>query len=254
MFLCVWGEKIMYQLLSDISQLLSSPFISIINHTKQIPMLAAFILGLIGALAPCQLTGNMGAITIYGNRSLQLKKQWIEVIFFISGKIFVFSALGWAFWIAGEQLQPILPSYFSIFRKLMGPLFVIIGLFLLGLIQFRILARILDKIPTFKIRNGKFGSFLMGVGFSIAFCPTMFALFFFTLMPIVISTPYGAVLPSIFGIGTSIPIIILVILISYLGMNGLLMKKSRKIGSFVQKAAGMIIILIGILDTITYWA
>ncbi len=89
----------MYQLLSEISQLLSSPFFSIINNTKQVPMLAAFILGLIGALAPCQLTGNMGAITYYGNRSLQFKKQWIEVCFFILGKIFVFSALGWAFWI-----------------------------------------------------------------------------------------------------------------------------------------------------------
>lgn len=244
----------MYQLLSDISQLLSSPFFSIINNTKQVPLLAAFILGLIGALAPCQLTGNMGAITYYGNRSLQLKKQWIEVSFFILGKIFVFSALGWAFWFAGEQLQPILPGYFSIFRKLMGPLFFLIGLFLLGFIKFRRLALLLDKIPTFKIRNGKFGSFLMGAGFSIAFCPTMFALFFFTLMPIVISTPYGAVLPSIFGIGTSIPVIILVIIMSYLGMDGLLMKKSRKLGTYVQKGAGIVLILLGVLDTVTYWA
>lgn len=247
------GGNLLYQILNDISQLLSRPFFSIVNETTQIPLLAAFVLGLIGALAPCQLTGNIGAITFYGNRSLQLNKQCVDVLFFILGKIFVFSVLGMAVWYVGDQVQHILPDYFSIFRKLMGPFFLIIGLFLLGAIKLPRLATLFSRLPEYKGNSGKFSSFLLGISFSIAFCPTMFTLFFFTLMPIVLSTSYGFILPSLFGVGTSVPIILLIILISYLGMDGLLLRKSRKIGLIVQRASGIIILLLGILDSITYW-
>lgn len=71
----------MYQLLNDLSQALSGPFLSMVDESKEIPLLGAFILGLVGALAPCQLTGNMGAITFYGNKSIQTNNHWVEAFF-----------------------------------------------------------------------------------------------------------------------------------------------------------------------------
>lgn len=242
----------MYQLLSDISNFLSRPFLSVVYETQQIPILAAFILGLIGALAPCQLTGNIGAITFYGNRSIQSKSQWVDVGFFILGKIVVFSSLGLAVWLIGQEFQQIVPTYFSFFRKLIGPMFILIGFVLLGLIKMNWLNRFTALLPEFK-GKGKTGSFLMGVSFSIAFCPTMFTLFFLTLMPIVLSSSYGAILPSIFGIGTTLPVLLFLGAVTFMGMDGALMKKSKTIGASVQKIAAVIIILIGFFDTITYW-
>lgn len=102
-------------------------------------------------------------------------------------------------------------------------------------------------------KTGKIGSFLLGLSFSLGFCPTMFILFFIVLMPMALAVPYGAVIPTVFALGTSIPIIISVFLIWYFGLSGTFMKKGRKIGMIVQRTAGAIIILIGILDTITYW-
>lgn len=243
----------MYQLLTDISNFFSGPFFTLVNQTEQIPLLASFLLGLVGALAPCQLTGNLGAITYYGNRSLQTKSQWIEITFFILGKIVVFTLLGFAFWLVGQSFQQVLPGFFSWFRKLMGPLFILIGMSLIGLFAFNWVNRLTSVLPQWR-GSGKKGSFLMGVSISIAFCPTMFSLFFFTLMPIVLSTSYGAVLPSVFAIGTSLPLIIFASIISYIGLNGSLMKKGRKFGMAVQKTAGYILILAGIMDTLTYWA
>ncbi|MFE8694802.1 sulfite exporter TauE/SafE family protein [Cytobacillus sp. FJAT-53684] len=242
----------MYQLLNELSQLLSSPFLSMVNESKEIPLLGAFILGIIGALAPCQLTGNIGAITFYGNKSLQSKSQWAEAIFFILGKITVFTVLGFFVWLLGKELQMMLPSYFSIFRKLMGPLFVVMGLVLIGLIKLKWVTKLSAKLPSFK-GKGKAGSFLMGVAFSIAFCPTMFSLFFFGLMPLVLNASYGAILPPIFAIGTSIPLIIFLMVVYILGVDGTLIRKSRKLGQYIQTAAGVILLLIGIMDTITYW-
>jgi cytochrome c-type biogenesis protein len=242
----------MYQFFSEVSQLLSTPFFTLVNRTEQIPLLASFFLGLVGALAPCQLTGNLGAITYYGNRSLQTKSQWTDIGFFILGKITVFSVLGLAVWGVGQSFQEILPSYFSFFRKLMGPLFILIGLILIGVFTLGWLNRITAFIPKWE-GSGKWSSYLMGISFSIAFCPTMFSLFFFTLMPIIISSSYGAILPSVFAIGTSIPVIIFAAIISFIGLDGSLIKKSRKFGMIIQRSAGYFIILLGVLDTLTYW-
>ncbi|WP_318507389.1 sulfite exporter TauE/SafE family protein [Bacillus sp. T3] len=242
----------MYQILSEISHFLSLPFLNILNEAKQIPLLAGLVLGLIGALAPCQLTGNIGAITFYGNRSLQSKSQWVEIGFFVLGKIVVFSVLGLAVWGLGREFQDILPNYFSVFRKFMGPLFVVIGLVLAGILKLRFISTLTKWVPTPE-KEGKLGSFLMGVSFSIAFCPTMFTLFFFTLMPIVLASSYGALLPSVFAIGTSIPVLVFAGIVTYIGLDGALLKKSKKIGNLIQKSAAGLFIIIGILDTITYW-
>lgn len=243
----------MYELLSSISRTLSSPIVILMNETQSIPLLASFLLGVIGALAPCQLTGNISAITFYGNRSLQTKKQWLDALSFILGKVVVFSGLGLTVWLIGQEFQSAITEYFAAFRKLIGPLITLLGLFLLGIFKLNWLGRLTSVIPDRKI-GGIWGSFLLGASFSIAFCPTMFVLFFLTLMPIVLSSSYGAVLPSVFAIGTSLPLIIVMVIIWFLGVDGALMKKSRKAGTVIQKIAGVILLLIGILDTLTYWA
>jgi cytochrome c-type biogenesis protein len=242
----------MYQVLSDISRLLSQPFYSMIYDSNQIPLIAAFVLGLIGALAPCQLTGNISAITFYGNRSLQTNNHWIEVMFFIIGKLFVFSILGLFVWLIGQEFQQSITIFFSWFRKFIGPFILFLGLFLFGWIQLTWINRLSSYFPQIN-KKGKFGAFLMGVTFTIAFCPTMFMLFFVTLMPLVLQSSYGMVLPAIFGIGTSIPLIGLLLITWLLGIDGSLLKKSRRFGTIVQKTAGFILFLIGLLDTITYW-
>jgi cytochrome c biogenesis protein CcdA len=99
-----------------------------------------------------------------------------------------------------------------------------------------------------------FGSFMLGFSFSLAFCPTMFILFFVTLMPIVLSSSYGFILPSVFALGTALPLILFILIIWYLGGGGVLMKKGRKFGTSMQRVSGILIILLGIFDTLTYWS
>ncbi|MEH7093283.1 urease accessory protein UreH domain-containing protein [Neobacillus vireti] len=243
----------MYEILSSISRLLSNPFVTLMYESKQIPLLASFLLGIIGALAPCQLTGNISAITYYGNKSLQTKKQWSEAFLFIIGKIVVFSLLGLAVWMIGREFQTLITSFFVIIRKAIGPFIMFLGLFLFGVVKLHWINRLFSMNPIIQ-NSGKWGSFLMGVSFSIAFCPTMFVLFFLTLMPMVLSSNYGIILPSVFAIGTSLPLITVMIIIWLLGVNGSLLKKGRKLGTAIQKTAGIFLILMGLLDTITYWS
>ncbi|TFB14105.1 sulfite exporter TauE/SafE family protein [Filobacillus milosensis] len=242
----------MYQFFSDISNFLSEPFFKLMNQWEGIPILSAFILGLIGALAPCQFTGNLGAITIYGTRSFQNNIPWVHILLFILGKIVVFSGLGLVVWLMGNEFQSNLTLVIPYIRKAIGPMLILIGLFMIDLIKVRWTFN-MGKIPERYLKDSKLGSFLMGVSFTLAFCPTMFILFFMTLMPVVLSTSYGAVLPSVFGIGTSIPLLIAIFLIWYFELGGALVKRGRKVGHVVQRVAGWLLLILGILDTLTYW-
>lgn len=240
-----------YSFLSQISNLLSQPFLNMANSMTAIPILSAFLLGIVGAMAPCQLTGNLGAITLYSNQSLQKGMAWKELLLFIFGKIIAFSGLGLIVWLMGKEIQSTLTLYFPWLRKLIGPILILVGLYLLGL--FKMYWNVtLFRVPE-RWLKGKIGSFFMGFGFSLAFCPTMFVLFFVTLMPLVYSTSYGVLLPSIFAVGTSVPVIFFIFILWYLGFSGTVMKKGRQVGGIVQKTAGIVMVLLGILDTITYW-
>lgn len=225
-----------------------SPLMDVANATKSIPLLFAFLLGIVGTLAPCQLTGNISAITLYGNQSLQKGHAWKHILLFILGKIIAFTALGLLVWFLGKEIQQILTLYFPWLRKIIGPLLILMGLMLVGIIKGRSFFSI-----KFIRKQNEVGSFLLGFFFSLAFCPTMFVLFFGTLIPLSFSYNYGYLFPTFFSIGTALPIVVLMFIISYLGLNGTLLKKSRKIGKNIQRIAGVLLILIGLYDTVLYW-
>lgn len=242
----------MYDVFNSISRLLYDPLIQLMYGFEHIPLLAALIIGFLAAAAPCQFTGNVGAITLYGNRSIQKAIPWSEVIFFQLGKVVVFSGLGLLVWILGSEFQQELIGYLPWIRKILGPIFIIIGLYLVGLITWKWSIGLKQREAGDKNR-GKWGAFLLGSSFSLGFCPTMFSIFFFLLMPLTLSTSYGFILPTVFSFGTSIPLFITMYLIWTFGLNGTLLKKGRNIGKWIQRVAGGFLIILGILDTITYW-
>ncbi|MCA1031707.1 sulfite exporter TauE/SafE family protein [Bacillus timonensis] len=237
-------------IINTISQFFSEPFLNLAHSSNGIPILFAFLLGIVGASAPCQFTGNIGAITIYGNQSFQKGIPWSEAFLFTLGKIIAFSIVGLVVWIFGTELRGQLTLVFPIIRKGIGPLFILIGLFMIGLIKIKWNQPILKS---FVSNNNYFASFLMGLSFSLAFCPTMFVIFFITLMPVALSNSFGFLFPTIFAIGTTVPLLITLLIIWYLGFSGALMKKGRKMGAIIQKVSGMILLIIGLFDTLTYW-
>jgi len=237
-----------FSTISEWSYQLMSPLMAAANATKSVPLLFSFLLGIVGTLAPCQLTGNISAITLYSNQSLQKEHVWKHILLFILGKIMAFTTLGLLVWFLGKEIQQILTLYFPWLRKMMGPLLILMGLLLSGIIK----RRYFFSIKFIRNQN-EVGSFLLGFFFSLAFCPTMFVLFFGTLIPLSLSFNYGYLFPTFFSIGTALPIVVLMSFISYLGLNGALLKKSRKIGNSIQRIAGFLLILIGFYDTALYW-
>jgi cytochrome c biogenesis protein CcdA len=239
--------------MSQFSSFISKPFFELANSLESWPILFAIILGIVGALAPCQLTGNISAVTLYGNSSIQKKIMWKDVFNFTLGKVAAFSILGGLVWLLGKGIKQNLILYFPWIRKLMGPLLIIVGIYLLGFIKLTGTFNLFKGSKEYQLGHS-LGSFMLGFSFSLAFCPTMFILFFVTLMPLVLSSSYGVILPSIFAVGTTLPLLFVISLIWYLSGSGALMKKGRRVGTIIQRIAGAVILLLGIFDTITYWS
>ncbi|WCH49484.1 urease accessory protein UreH domain-containing protein [Lysinibacillus sp. OF-1] len=242
----------MYSVMSTISQFISEPITQLLHGYEHSAWMMAVLLDLIGALAPCQITGNMSAITFYGSRTLHRSSILQEIMFFMMGKVVVFSGLGLLAWLLGQSFETKMTLYFPIFRQAIGPMLLLTGFVLIGLVKFTFLQRLSSKLPPI-VKEGKLGAFLMGASFSIAFCPTMFVLFFVWLMPVVASTSYGFILPSIFGVATAVPLIIMLLLLYVFNAKRLIVRTSMKMGRSMQMIAGLLLLLVGMIDTITYW-
>ena len=139
----------MYIFISKISSWLSQPFLNMANSLEGFPIALALVLGIVGALAPCQFVANISAVTLYGNRSLQSRIVWKDILGFILGKVVAFSLLGVLICFLGRDIEQTLTIYFPWIRKLMGLLLIIVGLVMLGAVKlkgtFRLVKQAEDK-------------------------------------------------------------------------------------------------------------
>lgn len=124
-----------YVVLSRLSALLAGP-LGELSTRMELPPASAFLFGLIGAMAPCQLTTNVSAMAYLsreGGRSAVGK----EAGAFLLGKILVYTALGSLALALGSQLQRVAVPMALITRKALGPMLLLIGLSLLGAVRLR---------------------------------------------------------------------------------------------------------------------
>lgn len=243
-----------YRILSALTNQLSGPVQQIAEHWN-VPLLSAVLLGLLGSLAPCQMTANTGAIACLmhrvrgGNRAV-----WPEVTAYLLGKVAVYTLLGGLAILLGLRL----PTWaMAGLRKVFGPMMILFGLYLLGWVRVRftvgdgLLRWVQERLPS---RQGA-GAFLLGGAYSLAFCPTMALLFFGLLVPLGIQVPGGVLLPGLFALGTGMPLVLFAVVLS-LGAGwtrGAWLRGTHRLDRSLRLFAGGLFLLAGINDTILYW-
>jgi cytochrome c-type biogenesis protein len=245
----------MYDFFTEISSWFSGPFAHA-ARSSEIAFVAVLFFGFAGSIAPCQMTANLGSIAYFGNKYMKERLKGLEFASYLLGKMAVFSVFGFLFWWLGKGISTELIPLYIVARKLVGPMLIVIGLFFLGFIRLpgSLGFRLADRVELLADKaGGNKGAFLLGVAFSLGFCPTMLWLFFGLVMPIALSSSYGMVLPSVFALGTALPLLLFFGLILGFGMEKLLIKKMKVWSRWVQKGLGVILIILGISDTLTYW-
>ncbi len=224
---------------------------SVLNNmysSAEIPILSALILGLMTAISPCPLATNISAIGFL-SRNLTNKKivLWHSLVYTL-GRTFAYVGLAALFFLGANQLniQKFVATYGE---RILGPLLVLIGVFMLDIIKLKISGsgKLAQKAEE-KSKSGSFlGVFLLGVVFALAFCPYSGVLYFMMLIPLTMASPEGLLLPFVFSLATALPVILFAFLIAFtVSAAGKFYNKIKSFEYWFRRIVGVIFILAGL--------
>jgi len=248
-----------YAWLSGLANWLTLP-INNLADAINLPLASALLFGLIGATAPCQLSTNVVAVAFLSREAERPRLVWGQTLAFVAGKITVYSVVGGLIVLLGLQLNEFSGSAIPIVllaRRALGPLLILVGIFMLGWMPFSFsLGDGLGNWFQEKTlgKKGLIPAFLLGVAFSFTFCPTLFWLFFGLTIPLAIASSGGLLFPGVFAIGTALPVLGIAVLLATKTVDlGAFVRRFKAADFWIQRAIGVIFVLIGVHEIILYW-
>jgi cytochrome c-type biogenesis protein len=183
---------------------------------SNIPVLTAFLLGLITAIAPCPMATNIAAVAYISRNVTDRKYAVITGALYTLGRMVSYSVLGILIIAVGLEIPGVSSFLQDTGEKILGPILIIVGLLMLFIDRISF-GRGGDKLASLggKVANwGMIGGFLLGIIFALAFCPYSAVLFFGALIPVALKSSGGVALPAVFAIGTGLPVLIFGTLLS----------------------------------------
>lgn len=214
------------------------------------PALTAFLLGLLTALSPCPLATNIATIGFIGKDIEDRKRIFRNGLLYTLGRILSYTLLGVILILVlkeGASMFGIQKTIGTWGELLLGPLLLVIGLFML--LGDRI------NLPQFGFKGnaeglakkGGWGALLIGILFAIAFCPTSGVFYFGMLIPMSATATAGYLLPVIFAIATSIPVLAVAWILAFsVQKMGNFYGKMQKIQKWMKHIVGILFLLVGI--------
>lgn len=218
-------------------------------------LIPALWFGVLTSISPCPLATNIAAISFISKKVESTLAVLLSGLFYTLGRMIAYMLV--AIIVVYSLLSvPEIARFLSKYMNLiLGPLLVIVGVFLLDLIplNFGKGVSFSQKFQDNIQKKGLFGAFLLGFIFALTFCPVSAGLFFGTLIPLSLANQSSILLPLIYGLGTAIPVIIFAFIIGFsANMVGKMFKKLTKFEYWARKVTGVVFILIGIYLSYTY--
>jgi cytochrome c-type biogenesis protein len=228
-------------------------FLSNIYANTSTPIVSALVLGLLTAISPCPMATNITAIGFIGKDLANKNRVFYNGLIYTLGRTVSYTVLALILFFGADQLK--ISGVFQRYgEKIIGPLLIIIGIFMLGVIKLNFPA--FNKLSERYQNRKKFNFwdvFILGLIFALAFCPYSGVLYFGLLIPLTISTS-GLHLPIAFAIATGIPVIIFAWVIAYtLSGMGNLYKKIKSFEFWFRKVVAVLFIGIGLYYVIAIW-
>ncbi|MFA5249451.1 MAG: aromatic aminobenezylarsenical efflux permease ArsG family transporter [Candidatus Paceibacterota bacterium] len=184
--------------------------------SNTIPALTAFLLGILTSISPCPLATNVAAIAYLSKNLKTVKNTLANGAYYALGRAASYTLLAILIYYGLSSFQ-ISKSVQGLGEKLLGPLLIIMGLAMLGVVKIKLPSTggRLEKVKLWLTSKGGFGAFLLGALFALAFCPYSAVLFFGALIPLVMESSGGLLLPPLFALGTGLPVIFFSFLIAF---------------------------------------
>ena len=209
---------------------------------------SALWLGILTSISPCPLATNITAISYIGRRVGSPRQIVLSGVLYTLGRTLAYSLLG-ALLVASvlsvPQLSMFLQKYMN---KLLGPLLILVAMFLLDLIQLNVSGAGMNEGLRKRVDAlGIWGALPLGVVFALTFCPVSAALFFGSLIPLAVQARSSLVLPGLYGVGTAVPALVFAVLIAVGAKSvGRAFNALTKAEIWARRVTGIVFLAVGI--------
>lgn len=217
-------------------------------ESYNIPIVSAFLLGLMTAISPCPLATNITATAFITKNISSKRKVLLSGLLYSLGRGFSYTAIGLALYFGASKFH--LARFFNQNgEKYLGPLLILLGLIMLNLIRLSFMGKssFQDRLSERFKDKGLLGSFLIGIVFALAFCPYSGALFFGMLIPMTIASPDGLYLPVVFAFGTGLPVLLFTYLLAFTASKvSIFYNRITQVEKAMRYIAGVVFVLAGL--------
>jgi cytochrome c biogenesis protein CcdA len=216
--------------------------------------LAAAWTGILTAISPCPLATNVAAIAFISRRVENPRAAILTGLLYTLGRSLVYVAIA-AILVASLMSAPAVSLTLQKYmNKLLGPILILLGMVLVGLITLPTRTSDLGQKVGQKVADwGVWAGLILGVVFALSFCPASAALYFAGLIPLAIKFESSVLLPLVFGVSTALPVVVFAVLIA-VSANAMATAYNR-LSAFergARQVTGVIFILVGIYFTIAF--
>jgi cytochrome c biogenesis protein CcdA len=214
---------------------------------NELPLIAAFFIGLMTAISPCPLTTNITAVAFISKKFSNNKHTLLVSFVYTLGRAITYILVASLIVLLGINVQAISLTLQQYGDKILGPLLIIIGLVMLDLLKFRFKSDFFNSLKNSLGNKGLLGGFLLGALFALAFCPFSAVMYFGLLIPLALSAGDSLIIPSMFALGTSLPVIIFSLILSVsVSKLSKVMNQVKLIELWTRRLVAVTFIVIGI--------
>jgi cytochrome c-type biogenesis protein len=222
-------------------------FLTNLLDNSTMPWLTALLLGLMTAISPCPLATNITAVGFISRDIENRNRVFINGLLYTLGRAITYTVIALVIYFGADQLK--FGGFFQRYgEKIVGPLLIIIGLFMLDIVKIKFpgFNRLTSRMQE-KKRWGYLDAILLGLVFALAFCPYSGVLYFGMLVPLTITSASGLYLPIVYAIATGIPVIIFAWIIAYtISSIGGVYKKLKSFELWFRRIIAVLFIGVGI--------
>lgn len=206
-------------------------------------------LGVLTAISPCPLATNVAAVAFVSRQGASPRRALAAGLLYTIGRSVAYVLLGALAVFAFEKLFDVSLFLQGTFYKALGPLMIVVGLVLLGLVGKKLSWSFTPSEERVR-RAGLWGAPALGAIFALAFCPVSAAIFFGLLIPLAVQHSSVVTLPGVYGITTGLPVAAFAIAIAFGAKQvGRSFAAAQKFEKWARPATAVVFILIGIYET-----
>lgn len=193
-------------------------FLQNLLDNSNIPVITAFLLGLLTAISPCPLATNITAIGFISKDIGNRNKIFLGGLLYTLGRVVAYTVLGIiliSILKEGSSMFSLQKGINEYSEMLIAPVLIFVGVFMLFGDRLNLPKFGFSGTGRTEKLKGNLGSLLLEVLFALAFCPTSGLFYFGMLIPMSATEPGGYLLPVVYAVATGLPVVLVAWILAY---------------------------------------